>query len=471
MDMNKIVTSNANIPDFGARAESSAKSKMPLDSFQKMLENVAAKSKSSDFSGDKAVQRAAKKGWREIEKAKFAQNLGTDSNAVELDSRLQDILAKLKQLAGNGIIGEQDLLSLLAELKQQLRQLTEENGQEIAGQQLLLFFTKMPMQDLAQKNGGEMPQLSQAVQESFSQASTIGTFEVTSPEQLLQLVMEATPEELAASFKALLAPENKANQAMKRANEAIPQSEAKPLVKQADTKVFLPEVKAEQEQPVTEKTQAEHEFSNNIRTAKQGLEQETGKQPQGEKKPPGIDDLQHHVNSGTFLRNTAFETIKPMAQDTTQVYAPLQAQLEEGLLTGIKAGDEQFMIRLMPEGLGEVTVHLTKTPEGMLLNIAAKNGETQKLLMQEIGALRENLRAMNVEIKAIDSEQPAEMMFHQQNFNGQQQHHRWQDFNGPAYYGDEPLAPEVLQAETEQPEQIPLNPVLFTGKGNLNAYI
>ena len=483
MEMSRIAATKTKTPDIGVEVGKAAKNEKPADSFEKLLKSIAAKDNANEPPVKEPVRQTNKKSWREIETGRFAENLGVNRNEAELDTRLQDLLEKLEQLAGGKNVNMEDLLGLLAELKQQLQKIAEESGQEIAGQQLAMFFTKMPLQDVLQKVSGELPQPPQAVQELIAQIGQPGVFEVVQPEQLLQMVMETKPEELAVAFKALLSPEGKSNHPIEQAVQQMPERAIEqvpeqilpqgtnPLDKKPDIKVVSPEAKEADTQPVAAKAQAEHEFSTNVRAAKQGLEQQAGKNGQGEKKDAGIDALQKQVDSGAFLRGTAFEVVKPAQNETPQVYAPLQAQLEEGLMAGIKAGDEQFMIRLMPEGLGEVTVQLTKTPEGMLLNIAAKNSETQKLLSQELGALRENLRTMNVEIKAITSEQPAEMMFHQQNFNGQQQHHRWQDFNGPAYYGDEPLGAQATAEEAEQPPANPLNQVLYTGTGGLNAYI
>ena len=92
-------------------------------------------------------------------------------------------------------------------------------------------------------------------------------------------------------------------------------------------------------------------------------------------------------------------------------------------------GDTEYSITLTPEDLGNITVKLTKTVDGLMtVSITADNAKTQRLIEQHGAALQENLRNNGIELE------------NWQTVNQSQQQARAQDYSGssrnPYYSGD-----------------------------------
>ncbi len=92
-------------------------------------------------------------------------------------------------------------------------------------------------------------------------------------------------------------------------------------------------------------------------------------------------------------------------------------------------GDTEYSITLTPEDLGNITVKLTKTVDGLMtVSITADNARTQRLIEQHGAALHENLRQNGIELE------------NWQTVNQSSQQARAQDYSGssrnPYYSGD-----------------------------------
>ena len=84
----------------------------------------------------------------------------------------------------------------------------------------------------------------------------------------------------------------------------------------------------------------------------------------------------------------------------------MMSQVKTGIISKIPAGgkidtDSEFMIKLNPEGLGEITVKMTKNPAGIALNILAQNSDTHKMLSAELMNLKEALKPYNAHIDQL----------------------------------------------------------------------
>lgn len=102
---------------------------------------------------------------------------------------------------------------------------------------------------------------------------------------------------------------------------------------------------------------------------------------------------------------------------------PLTNQLKTGIEEGLSKQLNQFTIRLKPEGLGEILVHMTSSGGKMALSIGVSNLDTQKLLSSEMMHLRESLQPLNAEVQEIyhNSQGGMEMMNYEQGFFRNQQ--------------------------------------------------
>ncbi len=176
-----------------------------------------------------------------------------------------------------------------------------------------------------------------------------------------------------------------------------------------------------------------------------------------------IDALQKKVDAGTYLQNTAVRA-EAAVPKTPQLPPAPQVQVAQGVQTALAAGNTQFTITLAPENLGEVTIRLVQTAEGMKLDLIAKNPETQRLLADGMDMLRDNLRPMRVEVASVLTERQDQMLNHQQHFDSQNQRNgRW---NNPA-----PGAADSYDFDAEDDYPNVAAAMALSPSGALNTYV
>lgn len=116
-------------------------------------------------------------------------------------------------------------------------------------------------------------------------------------------------------------------------------------------------------------------------------------------------------------------------QQTTDAEAIL-AQVKTGLTQGIEKAQQDFVIKLQPEGLGEITVRMAQQDGKLMINLSAANQNTQRILVNEMESLRQSMQQYNAVVQTQESSsgqnEPQLQQNLQQNFGGnanpQQQH-------------------------------------------------
>lgn len=412
--------------------------------------------------------------WRDMQAL-----LGVSGYSTPVDTQLegtdptQALMEMLEILTGEtqGLTLEtltpekaQQLLDLVAKLQKDLEEEVAENGQLMAMEQLMSILGQStddatnPLAGLQDLSGGNV----NVVQEVFLNsapgevlstltgipAETFTALAATNGDTatFAQQVQEASTENPVpvvqqAQSEAVDAPKNAANagETAQTAPQETPQVGSDAAIKPQDA-------------------QQEVQAARNVQTAKDGLEgtarlelgetdstakassaastdspaKATQETQAPERKTIEIDRLQSEVDSGVHMQNTAYATQAP---STTQTAYELQTeemaqsvttQVEQGIVKGLQNGEEMFTVRLNPEGLGDVVVRLTKTQSGeMLLNLVARNPETQKMMAAQVEALQTALQPLNVQVEAVLTEQQDLMMNYQQAFAGQQQPGNW----------------------------------------------
>ena len=144
---------------------------------------------------------------------------------------------------------------------------------------------------------------------------------------------------------------------------------------------------------------------------------------------------------------------------------PLTNQVKTGIEEGLSKQLNQFTIRLKPEGLGEILVHMTSSGGKVALSIGVSNMDTQKLLSSEMMHLRESLQPLNAEVQEIyhNGQGGMEMMNYEQGFfrnqqgNGAGNTHRHFAGNGEEEEGEEDRITGTIDLHAEY--------------GRLSAYI
>ncbi|MBE6855585.1 MAG: flagellar hook-length control protein FliK [Ruminococcus sp.] len=157
---------------------------------------------------------------------------------------------------------------------------------------------------------------------------------------------------------------------------------------------------------------AEGQFVRTIRASKDDFAQDIAVQEE-------LAAVMQQTANTAPMTAAQTETIRP--QEVKSVYdQTLQALTEK-----LTEAEETFKVRLTPEGLGDITVEMTRTTDGLLsINLAASSSRTAQMLSEQAGALQAAL-GQNAELSAITVEDPETDMFYQQ--YSEQQHQ--QNFN------------------------------------------
>ncbi|NLW78172.1 MAG: hypothetical protein GXY32_02010 [Ruminococcaceae bacterium] len=369
--------------------------------------------------------------WQSIQSQMLLEAMGSlldSEQPVVTDPVLAQLMNLLKGLTNSDENNDTDILDVIAQLQKRLQQMAEENGAEMAGQQLLAMMSIL----------GNDPTASATRNMPAEATATLLNMVLTSqPNDLVQLLTGGEPrQQTTQAFEQALQPvETPA--ATTAATAGAAQSQANTAATALEAEVL----QSPQQAQTTTVAEGDARFAGMIRSVREQLMQTpTPTAAEGDAQETDIDTLQKQVDSGLYMRNTALA-----APQTTSLEAvaeeqpvPVTTQLADSLRTALETGNEELTIRLKPEELGEVTLRLTKTASGMNLELFAKNPDTQRLLESQIDLLRDNLRPMKVDVQGVMHEdQFTSLSWQQQGFAGRQRN--WDDMHGAAYYGDEPL--------------------------------
>lgn len=349
---------------------------------------------------------------------------GDDENGLmaAIDVLLGSILEMFDSLQmqyDQGTLEAEDvdnLLNLMNELKYQLG-LLGMAGQEVAGEQLAALLAQMQESQpgaTGDTNTGQTLQSGTAVMLEMANAD---------PAKLLSQ-MTGVPEE---NIEALLAKADQASPQLTQmaATDEGKQNSGQGLAQNGSGNGNMTQnngdlVEAMGSQGETKAMQADANFLSSIRAAKEQLAGNETKTTEN-KTPADPNELQRNVDEGVYLQNTAYTTQGAQAEiEAEQPVLPFQTQVQQGILTGIKEGNGEFTIKLVPEGLGEMEVRLTKLAGGgMMLNIITKGDEAQRMLAAEINTLKEMLRPHQVQVESIMTEQEANLLNQQRSLEEQ----------------------------------------------------
>lgn len=93
-----------------------------------------------------------------------------------------------------------------------------------------------------------------------------------------------------------------------------------------------------------------------------------------------------------------FDRISSDIKMKTEFESP-EKQLLNGVEENLKKGNDEFMVKLKPEGLGEIIVKLVQNDGGkMLMSMTASSAKTAELLNSNLSSLQNSLNQHNVEI-------------------------------------------------------------------------
>lgn len=194
-------------------------------------------------------------------------------------------------------------------------------------------------------------------------------------------------------------------------------------------------------------------------------------------KSTSVEDLQKYVdeqifaNPGELASRSLSGTYEVGQMKQTETAQPIMEQFKSGIEQGITKNLDTFTIRLKPEGLGEILIHMEHAGGRIAMSIGVTNAETQKLLTSEMINLKEMLKPLNAEVKEIYQSQTEnfDMMTYQQNLFHQNRNLFYAGKSGRIqHYGG--TEEEVSEAAAEIGIQGVPDPAVYAS-GSWNAYV
>ena len=158
-------------------------------------------------------------------------------------------------------------------------------------------------------------------------------------------------------------------------------------------------------------------LSEAVVTAKQMLSDYLSQQP-GDQEDIDVDKLQNELAKTDAA--TPFELQFKSAGNAAD--SKVLEQVTDGIKQNISLGKSEFVIKLKPEALGEITVKLVEEAGKTTLSITTASAQTAKLINNDIDALRKAVAPMNVEVHyaVTSSNETAGGSMQQFNMSGQQ---------------------------------------------------
>lgn len=207
--------------------------------------------------------------------------------------------------------------------------------------------------------------------------------------------------------------------------------------------------------------QGANDFRNAVSQAKQELDFMSSTQGLGKDQKRvevDVEKLQSEVNSGKFYTvNTPPEADKLPEGPVTPT--EVAQQVKEGIIQELGSGKDEFVVKLKPEGLGEITVRLVQDGDRIALSISASNSHVARLLGSELEQLREALRPYNTVVQEVVDQQAyasnqdfgqsfGSSQYQQRQYDGQQRR------SGSSFQafinGEEPVTVEEIPAGTRR---------------------
>ena len=113
---------------------------------------------------------------------------------------------------------------------------------------------------------------------------------------------------------------------------------------------------------------------------------------------PDIEALQADVNARRFVpADTGSHELPPVIPDGEE----LAQQVKNSIFENVAKGKNEFVVRLKPEGIGEIVVKLSEDKEKISLSILTTSTQTARLISNEVAALQNALKPLNAEVQEI----------------------------------------------------------------------
>lgn len=140
------------------------------------------------------------------------------------------------------------------------------------------------------------------------------------------------------------------------------------------------------------------DFQNSILAAQKLLNSDQDKSTQTEEpKFTDVEQLQREVDSGQFIHSMKVDKTPDSLPDADSI----MNQVKSGIKTNVAQGKNQFVVKLKPEGLGEITVKMVEAESKISLSIVTSNPQVAKLINGELAGLQETLHPYHANVQEV----------------------------------------------------------------------
>lgn len=166
-------------------------------------------------------------------------------------------------------------------------------------------------------------------------------------------------------------------------------------ISQADREFYQVLKSAWQEEPRQTRTPTMAMDGSNIRLAKELLAKN---QKEQKSETLDVESLQADVNARRFMPNAA---VGQKAELPVPDAEEIAKQLKSSILDNVARGQNEFLVKLKPEGIGEILVKFSENKDKISLSIFTNDPQTARLISGEVAALQNALKPLNAEVQEI----------------------------------------------------------------------
>lgn len=138
-------------------------------------------------------------------------------------------------------------------------------------------------------------------------------------------------------------------------------------------------------------------FQSALRQAQQAVAERPRSQDGEKSILADIEALQQAVDSRQFLAGTAAADSAAPTPTLEQV----ADQIKTGILTNLAQGRQEFVVRLKPDGMGEIEVRFTEDKNAVSLRIITSSAAVGRMLANDVAQLQNALRPLNAQVQEI----------------------------------------------------------------------
>lgn len=147
-------------------------------------------------------------------------------------------------------------------------------------------------------------------------------------------------------------------------------------------------------QPVTGSLADQLYFQSALRQAQRAVA-EKPRAETGAQQPLDLEALQQAADSGRYLAAAVGDKQEDPTLDQ------IAGQLKTGILENLAQAKKEFVVKLKPEGLGEITVKLLEEKGSISLRIVTSSAAVGRMIAEDVNALQNALRPLNAQVQEI----------------------------------------------------------------------